>query len=255
MNVEPAVEAKPPRAPRKAVALRKPPLAADTSPEGILRMAISQGAPLEQLEKFMALRERHDANEAKKAFNAAFAAFKAEAVKIVKGTDYTDGPLKGRSYANLFDIVDAVTPALSKHGLAISWKLTKDDPQWMEVTCTLRHADGHSESVPMGGAPDTGPGRNAIQARGSAKTYLEKYTATGILGLAAGDTDDDGKGSSALARITTEQACLINDLIADVGADKLKFLKYLKVGKVEEIPAQAFKDAKAALEAKRKAAK
>lgn len=187
----------PPRKPSKAVATRqsaKNLAAVDTSPEGVLRLAISQGAPLEQLEKFMALRERHEANEAKKAFNVALAAFKAEAVTITKATEYTDGPLKGRSYANLSDIVTAVTPALSKHGLSISWKLTKDDPQWMEVTCTLRHADGHSESVSMGAAPDAGPGRNAIQARGSAKTYLEKYTATGILGLAASDQDDDGGG-------------------------------------------------------------
>ncbi len=39
---------------------------------------------------------------------------------------------------------------------------------------------------------DTGPGRNAIQARGSAKSYLERYTATAILGLAAQDADKDG---------------------------------------------------------------
>lgn len=163
-------------------------------PGALLRVAVERGAGLEQLEKFMALKERWDANEARKAFNAAFAAFKAEAVKIIKGTDYTDGPLKGRSYANLFDIVDAVTPHLSKHGLSISWRLSKDEPAWMESTCTLRHVDGHSESAAMGGAPDTGPGRNAIQARGSAKTYLEKYTATSILGLAAADQDDDGGG-------------------------------------------------------------
>ena len=71
----------------------------------------------------------------------------------------------------------------------------------MEVTCTLRHVAGHSEAVSMGSAPDSGPGRNAIQARGSAKTYLERYTATAILGMAPQDADDDGgkSGGSGLS--------------------------------------------------------
>lgn len=172
------------------------------TPADLVAYAMKSGAPMETLEKFVALQERWEANEARKQFNKAFAAFKSEAVKIIKGTDYTDGPLKGRSYANLFDIVNGATPCLSKHGLSISWKLTKDEPLWMEVTCTLRHEGGHSESAPQGGAPDTGPGRNAIQARGSARTYLEKYTATSILGLAAQDADDDGAGGPRVAAAT-----------------------------------------------------
>lgn len=227
---------------------------APVTPGELLRIAMERGAGLEQLEKFMALKERWDATEAVKAFNAAFSDFKAEAVKIIKGTQIKDGPLKGRFHANLFDVVNGTTPHLSRHGLTIAWKLTKDDPTWMEVTCTLRHVGGHFESVSMGGAPDTGPGRNAIQARGSTKTYLERYTATAILGLAAQDADNDGGGAGPQP-ITTEQACLIDDLIKEVGADKAKFLRYFKAKSVDEIHAQAFKDAVAALEAKRKATK
>lgn len=164
------------------------------TPAQLVALAVERGANVDQLERLMGLQERWEANEARKAFNAAFAAFKAEAVTIIKRTEIKDGPLKGRRHANLYDVVDAVTPHLCEHGLAISWALTKDDQTWMEVACTLRHVAGHSESVSMGGAPDTGPGRNAIQARGSAKSYLERYTATAILGLAAKDQDNDGGG-------------------------------------------------------------
>lgn len=55
----------------------------------------------------------------------------------------------------------------------------------------------------MGGAPDTGPGRNAIQARGSAKSYLERYTLTAILGLSAQDSDDDGAGGKKTDLLAT----------------------------------------------------
>lgn len=165
------------------------------TPADLLRIAVESGADLDRLERLMALQERWQAAEAKRAYDAAFAAFKAEAVTIIKGRKVTDGPLKGKSYAELHDVVNAVTAALSKHGLSSSWKLTKDEPQWMEVTCYLRHVGGHEEYVSMGAAPDTGGAKNAIQARASAQTYLQRYTLKAITGLSEQDDDDDGRGS------------------------------------------------------------
>lgn len=157
----------------------------------MIQSAAARG-DLVMVEKLMDLNDRHDATEARKSFNVAFAAFKGEAVKILRTKEVREGPLAGKKHAELGVIVASVTPALSKHGLSLAWRLSKDEPMWMEVTCTLRHVDGHMESMSMGGAPDAGPGRNAIQARGSAKTYLERYTATAILGLAPEDEDTDG---------------------------------------------------------------
>lgn len=174
------------------------PIRDESLPVGVrlLEMAIAKGAGLEELTKLMDLHERLEANEARKAFNVAFSAFKAEHVAIIKNTDVKAGPLAGTKYANLFDVVNAVIPALSKHGLSHSWKLTKDEKEWMEVTCTIRHILGHSESVSMGASPDVGPGRNAIQARGSAKSYLERYTLLAASGSAASDQDNDGAGAT-----------------------------------------------------------
>lgn len=169
--------------------------AQSATPADLLRIAVEGGADLDRLEKLMALQERWEAKEAKRAYDAAFAAFKAEAITILKGRKVTDGPLKGKSYAELHDIVNAVTPALSKHGLSSSWKLTQDEKDWMQVTCYLRHVSGHEESVSMGGPPDTGGAKNAIQARASTKTYLERYTLKAITGLSEQDDDDDGRGN------------------------------------------------------------
>lgn len=153
---------------------------------------MDRGASLDQIERMIDLAERNEKREAEKAYNAAFAAFKAEAVRIVKGRKVTDGPLRGKEYAELHDVVDAVTPALSRHGLSTAWKLTKDEPQWLEVTCTLKHTSGHSESVSMGGPPDAGGAKNALQARASTKSYLERYTLKAICGVAEGGDDSDG---------------------------------------------------------------
>lgn len=167
------------------------------SPAGMMLAAMRQGASLEQVEKMMQLQERWEAGEARKAYNAAFSAFKAEAVHIVKNRQVTDGPLKGKSYAELHAVVDALTPALSRHGLSASWKLTRDEKDWMEVTCFVRHVQGHEESVSMGGPPDAGGAKNAIQARASTKSYLERYTLKAICGVAEGGDDTDGNPPKA----------------------------------------------------------
>lgn len=167
------------------------------SPMALAISALQSGMTAEQIGQMMDLQDRYNAAQAKKAFDEAFAAFKAESVSITKGKETTAGPLAGRKYAVLDDIVRAVTPALSKHGLSSSWKLTIDDKDWMEVTCFLRHVGGHQESVSMGGPPDDGAGRNKIQARASTKTYLERYTLKAITGLSERDDDDDGAGGAA----------------------------------------------------------
>lgn len=165
---------------------------AHPTPALLLQMAVQQGADLDKLERLMALQERWEATEARKAFDTAFAAFKAEAVRIVKNRSVTAGPLAGKKYAELFSVVNAVTPALSSHGLSSSWQITKDEREWIEVTCTIKHSAGHSESVSMGGPPDVGGAKNPIQARASTVSYLQRYTLKAITGLSEQDDDDDG---------------------------------------------------------------
>ena len=180
----------------KPLAVQQTGALAANSPAAIMLQAISQGTDLAQIEKMMDLQDRWERKEAEKAYNAAFANFKAEAVRIIKAKEVTAGPLSGKSYAELHDVVHAVTPALSRHGLSASWKLTKDEPMWLEVTCTLKHVDGHSESVSMGGPPDAGGAKNALQARASTKTYLERYTLKAVCGVAEGGDDTDGDYAS-----------------------------------------------------------
>jgi hypothetical protein len=93
-------------------------------------------------------------------------------------------------------VVDAVTPLLSKYGLSHSWNV-KSEKDWIAVTCTLKHVLGHSESVTIDGPPDTGGAKNAIQARASTITYLERYTLKAVCGIAEQGDDNDGNGAGA----------------------------------------------------------
>lgn len=205
------------------------------SPMDLIQMASAQGATIDQMAQLFELKLRVDADEARKAYSRDFSAFKAEAIRIVKGTKVVAGPLKDTKYANLFDVVSAVTPALSKFNLSHSWKLTKDEKDWMEVTCTISHSLGHSESVSMGAAPDSGPGRNAIQARGSAKTYLERYTLLAATGLTASDSDDDGQASGGKPQMAAEVVdSILDNIRASKTHDELKRVYLAGVKQAQE---------------------
>ena len=204
----------------------------------ISRAAMDPGFDIAKLQALMEMKERWDATEARKKFNEAFAAFKSEAVRIIKTREVDGGPLKGRKYAELYAVVNAVTPALSKYGLSAAWRITRDEKDWIEVTCTIRHQDGHSESVAMGGPPDIGGAKSAIQARASTVSYLERYTLKAITGLSEEGDDIDGaavgepmpeKDADWIARFnetpeaTTKDQCvaLKDQMVADYGTNDL----------------------------------
>ena len=167
---------------------------ATVTPMMMLQTAVAKGTDIAQLQQLMDLQERWEKTEAKKAYNRAFSAFKAEAVEIIRRVDITDGPLKGKKYADLPAAVDAATPALSKHGLSASWKITKNEKDWIEVECTITHISGHSESTAFGGPPDSGGAKNAMQARASTLNYCERYSFLAVTGLAAKGADNDAAG-------------------------------------------------------------
>lgn len=210
---------------REAARLPAPTVAADASAlmKIIDRAAMDPNFDVAKLEKLLAVKERWEENEARKAYHEAFAAFKAEAVEIIKNRLVTDGPLKGKKYAELFSVVNAVTPALSKNGLGASWKPTKDEKDWIEITCTLTHTMGHSESVSMGGPPDAGGAKNPLQARISTITYLERCTLKAICGVAEQGEDNDGNGGGAGQM--DERALADHFAAIDAAADRDSLMK------------------------------
>lgn len=223
------------------------------TPWAMLSQAIERGMAPETVDKMMGLAERWEANQARKAFNEAFAGFKAEAISIVRNRRVTDGPLKGKSYAELVSFIDAATPALSKHGLSASWEITRDEKDWIEVTCIIEHSLGGSKRVAFGGPPDVGGAKNALQARVSTLTYLERATFKAATGLAEQGDDNDGRAGSKGDAITEDQ---VGDLVAhmeSVGANKPQFLKYFKIEALPDLPASRYQEAVNMLNAKARA--
>lgn len=164
------------------------------SPMGMMMAAVQQGIPLEQVEQMMNLHQRWEEREAEKAFNDAMAAFKSEAVEIIKRREVDFTSQKGRTHykhAELSDVVEAVGPALSKHGFAWSWK-TEQRNGSIQVTCILKHRQGHSDSVSLEATADQSGNKNGIQAIASTITYLQRHTLKAITGVSEKGDDNDG---------------------------------------------------------------
>lgn len=216
----------------------------------IERAAMNPAVDIDKMERLLAMQERIVARNAKAAYSAALSEMQPELPTIGERGKIDIGRGKPQSYALWEDINDAIKPVLARHGFALSFRTGRTEAQII-VTGVLSHREGHSEETTMHLPLDTSGSKNAVQAVGSSTSYGKRYTAAALLNLTSRGEDDDGKAGGAGPTITEDQIADLQALIDDVGADKGKFLAYLKVPSLAAIPAGKFKDAAAALEAKR----
>lgn len=222
------------------------------TPMQLIAKAQADGASIEQLQQLLDLQDRFEAKEARKAYNQAISSFRAEGIKIIKGKHVKFGQTE-YDHATLGNVVEQVVPAMSKYGLSHNWEMDQDDKGRIKVTCRISHVDGHAETFALEAEPDSSGGKNKIQQIASTVTYLQRYTLLAGTGLATHDMDDDGNRSEPPKEptITEEQAMDLDALAADVGADIGKFLTFMKVQTLMDIPAKKYESAVKALEAKR----
>lgn len=199
----------------------------NATPMQMLAIMTQRGVSMADLKDLVALAKDWEAGQARKAFVEAMARFKAEPMKILKSkpVDIKGGPKF--NHATLADVVDGVVVNLSKHDLSHNWIVDQDDKASIKVTCVITHKLGHSESCVLLAPPDTGPGRNGIQAIGSTITYLQRYTLMSLCGLAAKDMDNDGAGGGKNTQQPPdpegyEEWALNMEAVADEGLARLQ---------------------------------
>lgn len=215
----------------------------DDSMSPAMRMvmtAVANNAPIETVERLIALQERMEANEARKAFVAAMAEFKAALPRIEKNKKVGfESRNKDNSiqywHATLDNVCSIVDPLLSQVGLSYRWVTEQVDGGKICVTCVVRHALGHSEENSLQAGADNSGTKNAIQAVGSTVSYLERYTLLAALGLATSDQDDDGHNSSAGLKINDIQLQELQEALAEVNADVGAFCGLMGVSCLADI--------------------
>ena len=218
------------------------------SPNELISLAINKGLDLEKLEKLLNLKERYEANEAKKAFVRAMTAFKSESPKVTKDKNNKQYNSK---YTSLSNLVNTVNPVLSKHGLSASWDIEQNGI--IKVTCRITHESWHSETASASAPADVSGAKNAIQQIKSTITYLKAVTFESICGLASSEAnlDDDGV-AAATEFINDKELSMVRDCLAELELKEKGLIDYLKIESLEKMPKADYKKALAAIEAKRK---
>lgn len=225
---------------------------AAVTPAQMLQIAVERGADLDKLEKLMQLQERWEANEARKSFVAALNAFKSSPPTISKNKHVTYGEGSKKTeydHATLDNVVNVIAPALSSHGLTHRWS-TDQGEGGIAVTCTLTHAQGHSESVTLRAPADQSGGKNNIQAIASTVTYLQRYTLLSITGLAVQGMDTDGAFESVITADQVHELSTIINSFPDPSEEIRRFCEWLGVGGLADIPAKDFENARGVLRKK-----
>lgn len=216
-------------------------------------VALSEGAGLSVMDEFIAraiedpkfdadkltklyeLRQRDIAVNAKVAFNVAFAAASLEMPTILKrgtislGKDKDTGRDKGSiPFAKYEDLDRIIKPIERAHGFTRSFR-SRPANSGVYIVLVLAHRAGHSEESERQLPPDPGPGRNALQAIGSADSYAKRYLTLGMWNIVTVGADDDGHTGGAGRLITKDQELRLRDLLLSTESDEPRFLKWLKI--------------------------
>ena len=214
------------------------------------RMASDPNVDVDKLERLMQMRERAIERQAKADFDAAMADMQPELPAIgERGKAIVQGQTR-YTFALWEDINTAIKPVLQKHGFALTFRT--DFKDGITVTGVLSHRAGHREETSITLPSDSSGSKNAVQAVASSVSYGKRYTAGALLNLTSHGEDDDAY-RAAVEPISEAQEIQINDMLEATGSDKAKFLKWLKVEKVSDIPAKSFDSVMSTLKAKERA--
>lgn len=231
------------------------PVLGPISPIDLLNRAIANGAGIETLRELLTLRREWEADEARKAFDAAISAAKARIPTITKNKRVAFESRRAGSAATdyrhetLDEIARVVTPILAEHGLSYRFRATSEPNQPISVTCIISHRGGHFEETTLLAGRDDSGNKNAIQQIGSTITYLQRYTLKAALGLSASE-DDDGAASTAIETVSADDVERLQHLIVSTASSIPDFLKWARIERLEDMRADQFPAALRLLEQK-----
>ncbi len=219
----------------------------------IARAANDPATDVSKMEKLLEMYERISAKNAEVAFNASMKAAQEEMPRILRNKMNQQ---TNSRYADLEQVNAAIVPVYTKHGFSLSFG-TADCPVegHFRITCLVSHVSGHSRNY-QADVPNDMTGmkgnqnKTATHGFGSTMSYGRRYLALLIFNITL--TNEDHDGNKPGETLSDEQIANIEALLTETASDKAKFLRYLKISSLEEIPAKNYSAVIKIIEAKRK---
>jgi len=190
--------------------------------------------------------------------NALFAAMAKAFPEIEGALKDRNNPAFKSKYADLSSVVDAVKPALAKHGLFFV-QLTHEQQGGVCIETVVGHAEGEQFSFGKLFVP---AGKQDAQGYGSALTYARRYSLMTAFGVCPEDDDGNAAVKSTPQRggqetgevVSKEQLGALRKEVERTGADLEVLCKFYKIDALPDLPAHRFDHALKALQAKPNAA-
>ena len=204
---------------------------AETFAAVLMQMLTNPDIPADKMEVVMKMRREVLGDQAREAFMEHFAALSAELPQVERdGTVelVKDGRSMGKYAFTTIENMDTILrPLLAKHGFAISFA-SVDNKESITITGTLS-GWGWERTSTYTLPPDAGPGRNALQARGSSRRYAKRYIVDDLVNVVRKGKDDDARGAME-ALIDAKQIKELVDLIKATATDEAVFVKTMVSG-------------------------
>jgi len=170
------------------------------TPNTLLQLAINNKLPIEHLERLMALQERWEKNQSKKAFDESMALFQSKCPIIIKSKEggKTRSGVVAYYYAPLDVIISQTKDLIAECGFSYFVKTDTFDNQ-VKVTVVVKHKLGHSEesTVQMPFLVQTGV-MSETQVVAGTLTFAKRYAFCNAFGIMTGDEDNDGRNREML---------------------------------------------------------
>jgi ERF superfamily protein len=160
----------------------------------MLRLAIEKGAPIETIERLVAMMKEERAYQAEKEFNEALNAAQTEIERVAPDKDNKQTNSRYASYAALSGMVK---PIYTKHGFSLSFD-EEDSPKADHVRVVGILSKGghtrryHKDICADGKGAKGGDVMTRTHAEGAADSYGMRYLLKKIFDIAIGEEDDDG---------------------------------------------------------------
>ena len=126
------------------------------------------------------------------------------------------------AFARYEDVDRVVREVEARHGFTRSY-VSEPTAGGVQLTCILSHSAGDSERSTRQMPPDPGPGRNAMQAIGSASSYAKRYLTLDIWNIVTCGADDDANSADPVDLVQSTTIEMMLDRLAMEPARLAKF--------------------------------
>lgn len=208
----------------------------------IERAARDPSVDMAKLERLMEMSKAIREQEAERAFNEGMASVQGKMRAVAADAN---NPQTRSKYASYFALDKAIRAVYSAEGFGLSFN-TEDSPkdEHVRIVCYVTrgsHTRKYHVDMPADGkGAKGGDVMTKTHAVGSAMTYGQRYLLKMIFNIAIGEDDDGNAADAGKPRISQEQADALRDMLEASGKNRAQFLKWAKVERIEEIPADLY---------------